>query len=166
MGHGQQKGPDILLVEDMQKHVVELVEGLQDEGYRVDIRTTAEDAVAALESCHCAALLLDIELPLGEASQPVLHDSTPSYRAGVEVLKRLRDRPQTAELPVIVVSGLDNSAFWPAMVRELTSEELHVTAIVVKPTGLREVIRELSRVTGWKGPLYRAFLADDPGYSD
>jgi len=160
------RGPTVLLVEDMPAHAEELVAGLREEGYCVDTRGAAEEAIRALESADYAALLLDIELPLGEADEPKIPSGTPPERAGIEVLRYLRGPLGLTDLPVLVVSGLDHRAFWSNMVHELKSDELHVAAIMVKPTGPREVIHELALYTGWKGPLFRAFRADDPNYGD
>ncbi len=160
-------GPSILVVEDIQNHAEELVGALREEEYEVDAVATAEDAIEAIRSKSYAAVLLDIELPLGEADSPIIPNGTPPERAGIEVLRYVRRELKLSLLPVIVVSGLDHKPFWPTMVDELWTTDLHVAAILTKPAaGPREVICELSRVTGWKGAMFEAFRADDPSYGE
>ncbi len=153
-------GPLILVIEDVSPHSRELIEALDDEGYRVNIARDAEAAIRAVESNDYAAVLLDIELPLGEAESPVLSDNMSPERAGLEVFRHIRKKYGPEELPVIVISGLDHLVFWPTVMTELTSEELRAAEIIEKPKGLRPVIRALSRITGRHGPLSKAFDRD------
>jgi len=163
---GRGKGPRILFTEDRIAHAHELVGALSDEGYVAELAETAEDAIMALRSTGYAAMLLDVQLPLGESEKPEMPDGVHPDRVGIELLRHLRAIPELSLVPVIVISGLDYRTFWDGMVRELQGDELHAISVIPKPAGPREVIRELARITGWQGPLFRAFKADDPSYGE
>jgi len=158
------QGPCVLLVEDMQNHAQSLIRLLRREGYRVDTEMTAEGAVRAVKSTTYAAVLMDIELDLGESDEPdspVISNNTPPELAGLEVIRYIRTVLGMSDLPIVVVSGLDHHAFWDDLERELRSDALHVAAIVVKPDGPKRVIQQLSLVTGWRGPMLAAFEQDE-----
>lgn len=80
----------ILIVEDHQPLAESLLQLLKNRGYQAE---HAADGIAALRTIAAAPpdlLILDLKLP-------GLH--------GVELLKKLRQSPRTAQLPVIIVSG-------------------------------------------------------------
>ncbi|MCM2264833.1 MAG: response regulator [Desulfuromonadales bacterium] len=81
----------ILIAEDHQPLAESLLQLLKNRGYQAE---HAADGIAALRTIAAAPpdlLLLDLKLP-------GLH--------GVELLKKLRQSPRTAQLPVIIVSGV------------------------------------------------------------
>ncbi|TLM66267.1 MAG: response regulator, partial [Deltaproteobacteria bacterium] len=83
--------PRILIAEDHQPLAESLLQLLKSRGYQAE---HAADGIAALRAIAAAPpdlLLLDLKLP-------GLH--------GVDLLKKLRQSPRTAALPVIIVSGV------------------------------------------------------------
>src|SRR5512134_1883745 len=82
--------PRILIAEDHQPLAESLLRLLTSRGYQAE---HAADGIAALRSIAAAPpdlLILDLKLP-------GLH--------GVELLKKLRQSPRTARLPVIIITG-------------------------------------------------------------
>ncbi len=82
--------PKLLIVEDMESVVTLLRTILEREGFEV---VSAQDGLEALEAVRREKpdlLLLDLILPGLD---------------GLEVLRRIRNDPQTAHLPVIILSG-------------------------------------------------------------
>ncbi|MCA1713050.1 MAG: response regulator transcription factor [Actinobacteria bacterium] len=102
---------------------------LSAEGYEV---ATASDGLAGLvkaTASHPALVLLDLMMPdLG----------------GVRVLEELRDDPELAEIPVIVVTGKVDAV--PGM-RALLGED----NVFVKPFAVAELLTRVGDVTG--GPV-------------
>ncbi len=96
----------------------------------------------------------------------MLSNNIPPERAGLEMIRYVRTGLKLDKLPIVVVSGLDHCSLWPAMREELESEEMHVADIITKPTGLRDIICSLSKITGRRGPLFKAFKRDDPDYCE
>ena len=82
--------PRILVVEDDAEVAQLLALMLSRDGYRVDVAGSGEAALAALQQAHYAAITLDLMLP---------------DISGLEIIRRLRQRPETAELPIVVVSA-------------------------------------------------------------
>ncbi|KAI5915236.1 PAS domain S-box protein [Thauera sp. 2A1] len=82
--------PRILVVEDDADIARLLSLMLTRAGYRVDIALTGREALAALQETAYAALSLDLMLPdIG----------------GLEIIRQVRQRPDTADLPIMVVSA-------------------------------------------------------------
>ena len=102
---------------------------LSAEGYDV---ATASDGLAGLVKAtaqHPALVLLDLMMPdLG----------------GVRVLEELRDDPELADIPVIVVTGKIDAV--PGM-RQLLGED----NVFVKPFAVAELLTRVGDVTG--GPV-------------
>lgn len=82
-------GP-ILLVEDDSRSREPLARLLGDFGYQVEPVASGLEALELLERIRPALILLDLMLPGMD---------------GVEILRRLRERPDWAGLPVVVLSG-------------------------------------------------------------
>jgi DNA-binding response OmpR family regulator len=99
---------------------------LSAEGYDV---VTASDGLAGLvkaTSSHPSLVLLDLMMPdLG----------------GVRVLEEMRDDPELADIPVIVVTGKIDAI--PSM-RELLGEE----NVFLKPFAVGELLSRVAAVTG------------------
>jgi len=99
---------------------------LSAEGYEV---VTASDGLAGLvkaTSNHPSLVLLDLMMPdLG----------------GVRVLEEMRDDPELADIPVIVVTGKIDAI--PSM-RELLGEE----NVFLKPFAVGELLSRVAEVTG------------------
>ena len=82
--------PRILVVEDEPDIAQVLALMLTRAGYRVDIAGTGAEALRALRQTPYAAVSLDLMLP----------DSS-----GLEIIREVRQRSETAELPIVVVSA-------------------------------------------------------------
>lgn len=82
--------PEILLVEDNPDTVEFLVRRLNDFGYGVRIARNGIEALHAIEEAVPAAVILDINLPLMN---------------GDDVCRKLRQNPDTAEVPVVFVTA-------------------------------------------------------------
>ena len=99
---------------------------LSAEGYDV---TTASDGLAGLvkaAAIHPALMLLDLMMPdLG----------------GVRVLEEVRDDPELADTPVIVVTGKVDAV--PGM-RQLLGED----RVFVKPFAVGELLARVAEITG------------------
>jgi len=81
---------NILVIEDEQKVAQALKEGLEHEGYSVDLAYTGEDGFFLLNSKQYSLLLLDLMLP---------------GRDGIEILKTVRT--QKLDLPVLILTARD-----------------------------------------------------------
>lgn len=80
----------ILVVEDA-PDVAYLLKGiLEDAGYRVDICFDGEQALDALKKHHYDLISLDLMLP---------------DISGLEIIRRVREHAETAEIPIVVVSA-------------------------------------------------------------
>jgi CheY-like chemotaxis protein len=81
----------ILLVEDSKTIRKENESALQNAGYEVICAEDGESALQMAQEQHPDLILLDMILP---------------RMSGPEVLKHLKSEPATAEIPVVVLSGL------------------------------------------------------------
>lgn len=87
---GDVDAPRILVVEDEPDIARLLGLMLTRAGYRVDIAGTGAEALRALQQTHYAAVSLDLMLP---------------DISGLEIIRQVRQRPETADLPIVVVSA-------------------------------------------------------------
>ncbi len=113
----------ILVADDSRFQVALLTSALQKNGFEV---VSAEDAVhAGMVALRTApdAIVLDINMPGG---------------SGIEVLKRLKRSTKTQRIPVVVVSGSDDS-----QVRQIAME-LGAVDFLAKPVDLDQLCRTLS----------------------
>ena len=82
----------ILVVDDNEENRNLLVRRLEREGYEVRVAEGGMRALELLESCPTDLVLLDVMMPDLD---------------GVEVLQRIKSNPQHRELPVLMISALD-----------------------------------------------------------
>jgi DNA-binding response OmpR family regulator len=80
----------LLLVEDNEELARLLANGLRNEGYEIDLLTTASDARTAVTTMRYAALVLDLGLPDGD---------------GLSVLRELRQRQDPTPVLVLTARG-------------------------------------------------------------
>jgi signal transduction histidine kinase/DNA-binding response OmpR family regulator len=85
-------GPSILIIEDDPGAVRLLRAYLEAEGYRVEVATDGETGIAAAQAAAPDAIILDVLLPGID---------------GWEVLRRLKGDPALRNLPVVVVTVVD-----------------------------------------------------------
>ena len=113
-------GPAGLVVEDEPGVAALLAEGLAGAGYAPTAPDSALGAVALARRLRPAAVLLDLGLP---------------YRSGASLLTDLKGDPETADIPVIVVSALPET---------LTPERRALaTLVLAKPINIRDLLRAL-----------------------
>jgi CheY-like chemotaxis protein len=80
----------ILVVEDNERNLKLLRDVLEYAGYDVRVARTAEDALTLAVSEPPDLVLMDLQLPGID---------------GMEALRRLRESPRTAEIPVVAVTA-------------------------------------------------------------
>ena len=80
----------ILVVEDNERNLKLLRDVLEYAGYAVRVARTAEDGIASAVSEPPDLVLMDLQLPGID---------------GLEALRRLRESPRTADIPVVAVTA-------------------------------------------------------------
>lgn len=83
-------GAVILNVDDSDVHRQLVTEMLRRAGFKVEEASTGREAVAAAASAHPNVIVLDVNLPDG---------------SGFDVFRRLKSQPQTAQIPVVFLTG-------------------------------------------------------------
>ena len=82
--------PTVLLVDDQPEVLRTLARYLEVKGFKVEIATSASDAVPALETQKVDAVVLDLRMP-GES--------------GLELLARMREHEQWRHVPAVILTG-------------------------------------------------------------
>ena len=109
-----------ILVVDDEKHMVRLMEyNLRKQGYCVDTAYNGLEALAKVETNKPDLILLDIKMPVMN---------------GIEVCVRLKQNPETKNIPVIIVSVIADN-------EEITS--LEVTSHITKPFDPEKLLNEV-----------------------
>ncbi len=85
----------VLVVDDQEMNVTLLRRALGHHGYEIVTAEGGELALRSIEADPPDVVLMDVQMP---------------DLSGLEVLRRLRDDPRTADLPVILVSGLGETS--------------------------------------------------------
>jgi signal transduction histidine kinase/CheY-like chemotaxis protein len=136
--------PPVLVVEDDPDIAAVLRTYLESDGYTVEVASDGHQAIQAAREHRPFAITLDISLPKLD---------------GWSVLNALKREPATADIPVIVVSIVDNKDF--GMV-------LGATEYLVKPIDherLRGILRELGPAPQ-AGDATILVVDDDPAVCD
>jgi HAMP domain-containing protein/CheY-like chemotaxis protein len=94
----------LLLVEDDGSEQLSVAELLREDDLDIEIVATGREALTALGNRSFDCVVLDLRLP---------------DISGFEVLEELRDRPELADIPVVVFTGRELSAEEDARLREL-----------------------------------------------
>ncbi len=116
-----------ILLSDDEIHIVRAAEfKLKKAGYEVEITSDGEEAWEAIQKCKPDLLITDCQMP---------------RLTGIELIRRLRDNPQTADLPVFLLTakGYELSP-------EVLFQELHVLCIISKPFSPRELLQDVDAV--------------------
>ena len=119
----------ILLVDDEADVRAVLKMRLERAGYRVLEAQTGLQALEMTYSANPDLVVLDYTLPL---------------MSGLEVLKMFRQTPATADLPVLLVSGVDDALM------EQCIDDLKVFASFAKPFSPALVVKKIEEaLEGW-----------------
>jgi two-component system OmpR family response regulator len=113
----------ILIVDDSRFQIELLSQALQEKGFEIVIAEDAMQAGIAVRRTPPDAIVLDINIPGG---------------SGIEVLKRLRRSGKTENIPVVVVSGNQDSETHQAALK------LGVAEFLTKPVDLEKLTKLLS----------------------
>jgi DNA-binding response OmpR family regulator len=120
------EGSTIVVVED-DAAIADLVElYLRREGHRVVRATDGDAALSVIDGVTPALVVLDVGLPEGPD--------------GFEVCRRLRSRPATAHVPVILLTARDDE------VDRVVGLELGADDYVTKPFSPRELVARVKAV--------------------
>ncbi len=104
--------PRILVAEDVRAISLRITHVLQARGYEVEVATDGEACLALIAANKPDLVILDLMMP---------------RLNGMEVLKRLRDSPETVDLPVIICTAKDFSTEMKHV------KELGIADVIIKP---------------------------------
>lgn len=117
-----------ILVCDDNSLLVDLIEHhLVENGYDVDLAHDGGEALASIEEGRPDAVVLDAMMPV---------------HSGFEVLRRMKEQPATAGIPVVMLTGLSQE---DDVVNAL---ELGAAEFMVKPFLPEELLARLKRLLG------------------
>jgi signal transduction histidine kinase/DNA-binding response OmpR family regulator len=129
-------GPLVLVVEDDASAAELLTRQLATAGYRIAVARTGTEALAKAKNLRPAAITLDIILPGLD---------------GWEVMTRLKGDPATAQIPIVVVSVVDNPELGMA---------LGAMDYLVKPVDMKVLVSRLKAFAPVKERL-QVLVVDD-----
>ena len=124
--------PTVLMIEDDAEGARLMKLTLGPRGYRVLV---ASDGLQGLEMAHANPpdlILLDLLLPGMD---------------GLEILSRLRTDPQTADVPVMIISSRDRPT------DQHTAAEIGADAYLIKPYGLADLLALLRSLLSERSEL-------------
>jgi signal transduction histidine kinase len=116
----------ILIVDDEESTRIALEAILIGDGYRLEMASSGQDALEKAESLKPDLILLDVMMPGMD---------------GFEVCRRMRARPKLAEVPIIILSALDERFF---LLRGL---EAGADDFLIKPVDRQELIARAATIT-------------------
>lgn len=135
----------ILVVDDEQDLCEILQYNLENEGYEVQTANSAEEALSLNSQLSSFNLIL-LDVMMGEMS-------------GFQMARKLKDNPETAGIPIIFITALDNE--------DDTIKGLNIGAddYIAKPLSMREVKARVKAVLRRSRPLHDSFPKEE-GYSN
>ncbi len=137
--------PRVLVVEDDDVAYDALSNHLVSGGYAPVRARHGDEAIRLATTLKPVAITLDLVLPGLD---------------GWDVLKRIKSDPETAQIPVVIISMIDN--------REL-GLALGAHDYFVKPVDRRRLVERIRQVTGKalkRGPTHLLVIDDDPAFRD
>lgn len=127
----------VLVVEDNQLAANLMSVWLADAGYKVEVASTGEEALRKAITLLPAAITLDILLPEMD---------------GWRVLHRLKELPETKDIPIIVVSIVEDKSF---------GLSLGAVDYMVKPVARLELLSKIERLAQKGRKAHRVLVIDD-----
>lgn len=128
--------PLVLVVDDEPEVLYILEKYLRDDGYEIVVAQSGDEAIAKAREFQPFAMTLDVMLP---------------GRDGWEVIQTLKADPRTAEIPIIMLSMLDN--------RQL-GYSLGASDYLVKPVSRNDLLQRLAQLRNGH-PIETALVVDD-----
>jgi CheY-like chemotaxis protein len=128
--------PLVLVVDDDPEVIYILQKYLQDDGFEIAVAQDGSTAIEQARLLHPFAITLDIMLP---------------GRDGWEVIQELKDDPETAGIPIIILSMLDN--------RQL-GYSMGAAEYLVKPVSRKALLECLEHLKG-ASTLQRVMVVED-----
>lgn len=119
----QGRNARVLLVDDEPNFVQMMQLLLERAGYRVSVATNGMEALSLVESAQPDVVLLDVVMP---------------FMTGTEVCRRLRGRAETRDLPIIMMSSLDQ------VDDKIAGFEAGADDYLAKPADPREVLARIN----------------------
>jgi CheY-like chemotaxis protein len=117
--------PKVLFVEDHEAQRDIMRQVLEQYGYEFDVACSGEEGVEKAREWHPDAVLMDIRMP-GRID-------------GVAAIRDLRNDPDTADIPIIVVSAWGSSQHKERALK--AGADVHFT----KPVSIGELIEAINR---------------------
>jgi two-component system, OmpR family, alkaline phosphatase synthesis response regulator PhoP len=116
----------ILLCDD-EIHILRAMEfKLRKGGYEVEITTDGEEGWEAIQNCKPDLLITDCQMP---------------RLSGLELIERLRNNPQTADIPVFMLTAKGYE-----LTPDLLFNQLRVLRVLAKPFSPRELLQDVNAV--------------------
>ncbi len=116
-----------ILLSDDEIHILRAMEfKLKKGGYEVEITSDGEEAWEAIQKRKPDLLITDCQMP---------------RLSGLELIERLRNNPQTADIPVFMLTAKGYE-----LSQELLFEQLRVLRVIVKPFSPRELLQDVDAV--------------------
>ncbi len=114
----------ILAVDDTVANLFLLKSALEEEGYDVDTANNGSLALAKIEASPPSLVLLDVIMP---------------GINGIEVTRRIRENPLVAEIPILIVSGSDETYVAEAL-------SIGANGFIRKPFNLDELLTKIKEL--------------------
>lgn len=118
------EGTTILLAEDDIILAELYTERLKQEGFSIVHASNGEDAIKYVEEYRPALIILDIMMP---------------RMNGLDVLKQLKDKPETKNIPVIIVTALVQEI--EKINKMMTQADAYIVKSEVLPGEIIEVVK-------------------------
>lgn len=120
------KAPTILVADDEADVRSLILALLEDEGYRVVVAANGRAAIEVVERRRPDLILMDVMMPMMD---------------GREAARRLRQRPESASIPIVLMSAVANDGLQP-----------EVQAFVAKPFDLDDLLATIDRLLDGSDP--------------
>ncbi|MCI0498227.1 MAG: response regulator [Planctomycetales bacterium] len=116
------------LVVDDEFHIVQVVAiKLRNNGYQVDTAENGSDAYDMACQTKPDIIVTDYQMPV---------------MTGLKLIEKLRQNPQTAQIPVIMLTARGFE------IEDALKEQLHISACLSKPFSPREVLGTIEEILG------------------
>jgi two-component system, OmpR family, alkaline phosphatase synthesis response regulator PhoP len=116
----------ILLCDD-EIHILRAAEfKLKKAGYDVQITADGEEGWEAIQQRKPDLVITDCQMP---------------RLSGIDLVRRMRENPQTADIPVFILTAKGYE-----LSQELLAKDLHVLQVIAKPFSPRELLEDVNTI--------------------
>ena len=135
----------ILFIDEEPEYIRPYIEALRDEGYKVTLATTVDQAYRLLDEQEFDLIVLDLIMPPGQSEKKETREELNYAETGIRLCKYIRDKLGFIDIPIIFLTVVTDPTIHQE-IRKLERRYGLKPRILIKPILPSEVVTEVRKV--------------------